>query len=75
MTILTNPTDIDNARRLTLRQMLKLEIKGLSRSKGASAYSVLKKDYGYKGTREKVLSELDAWRDALLNNTTQGETK
>ena len=74
MTTLTGQ-QIDDARRLTLRQMLKLEIKGLSRSKGASAYSVLKKDYGYKGTRESILKELDAWRDALLNNTTEGETK
>ena len=74
MTTLTGQ-QIDDARRLTLRQMLKLEIRGLSRSKGASAYSVLKKDYGYKGTRESILKELDAWRDALLSNTTEGETK
>ncbi len=69
MTTLTGQ-QIDDARRLALRQMLKLEIRGLSRSKGASAYSVLKKDYGYKGTREKVLSELDAWRDALFDTNT-----
>lgn len=67
MTTLTGQ-QIDDARRLTLRQMLKLEIRGLSRSKGASAHSVLKKDYGYKGTREAVLKELDAWRDALLGD-------
>ena len=74
MTTLTGQ-QIDDARRLTLRQMLKLEIRGLSKSRGPSAYSTLKSVYGYKGTREKVLSELDAWRDALLNNTTEGETK
>ena len=74
MTTLTGQ-QIDDARRLTLRQMLKLEIRGLSKSRGPSAYSTLKSVYGYKGTREKVLSELDSWRDALLNNTTEGETK
>ena len=74
MTTLTG-TQIDDARRLTLRAMLKLEIKGLSKSRGPSAYSTLKTVYGYKGTREKVLSELDAWRDALLNNNPEGETK
>lgn len=74
MTTLTGQ-QIDDARRLTLRQMLKLEIRGLSKSRGPSAYSTLKSVYGYKGTREKVLSELDAWRDALLSNTTEGETK
>lgn len=73
MTTLTTPQQIDDARRLTLRQMLKLEIRGLSKSRGPSAYSTLKSVYGYKGSREKVLSELDAWRDALLNP--QGESK
>ena len=74
MTTLTHPTDIDNARRLTLRAMLKLEIRGLSKSRGPTAYSTLKAVYGYKGSREKVLSELDAWRDALLGNN-EGESK
>ena len=65
MTTLTGQ-QIDDARRLTLRQMLKLEIRGLSKSRGPSAYSTLKSVYGYKGTRESILTELDAWRDALL---------
>jgi hypothetical protein len=69
MTTLTTPTQIDNARRLTLRQMLRLEIKGLSKSRGPTAYSTLKSVYGYTGTRESVLKQLDAWRDALLGDT------
>ena len=72
MTVLTG-SQIDDARRLTLRAMLKLEIKGLSKSRGPTAYATLKSVYGYKGSREKVLSELDAWRDALLNP--EGESK
>ena len=72
MTVLTG-SQIDDARRLTLRAMLKLEMLGMSKSRGPSAYSTLKSVYGYKGSREKVLSELDAWRDALLNP--EGETK
>lgn len=72
MTTLTTPQQIDDARRLTLRQMLRLEIKGIKRS-GRSAYSILKSDYGYKGTRESVLAQLDAWRDALLQ--LEGESK
>ena len=68
MTTLTTPQQIDDTRRLTLRQMLKLEIKGIKRS-GRSAYSILKSDYGYKGTRESVLAQLDAWRDALLGES------
>lgn len=75
MTVLTTPTQIEAARLLTLRQMLKLEIKGLSKSRGPTAYSTLKAVYGYKGSREKVLSELDAWRDAMLGNNEEGESK
>lgn len=70
MTVLTG-SQIEAARLLTLRQMLKLELKGLSKSKGPTAYSTLKM-MGWKGTRESVLTKLDAWRDELLN---QGESK
>ena len=73
MTVLNTPQQIDDARRLTLRQMLRLELKGMSKSRGPSAYATLKAVYGYKGSREKVLSELDAWRDALLQ--LEGESK
>jgi hypothetical protein len=70
MTVLTG-NQIDDARRLTLRAMLQLELKGLRRSRGPTAYAMLKSVYGYKGSREKVLSELDAWRNELL----KGESK
>ena len=70
MTTLTG-SQIEAARLLTLRQMLKLEMKGLSKSKGPTAYSTLKM-MGYTGTRASVLAQLDAWRDELLN---QGESK
>lgn len=70
MTTLTGHR-IEAARLLTLRQMLKLEMLGMSRSKGPTAYSTLKM-LGWKGTREKVLSDLNEWRDNLLN---QGESK
>jgi hypothetical protein len=67
MTVMTG-SQIEAARLLTLRQMLKLEMKGMSRSKGPTAYSTLKM-MGYWGTREKVLSDLDAWRDELLGES------
>ena len=68
MTTLTG-TQIDDARRLTLRAMLKLEMKGLSKSRGPSAYSTLKTVYGYKGSREKVLSELDELRNQFIGES------
>ena len=64
MTVLTG-TQIDMAKLLTLRAMLKLEIKGLRRSRAPSAYSMLKQ-MGYKGTREQILEQLDAARNEML---------
>jgi hypothetical protein len=67
MTTLTG-SQIEAARLLTLRQMLKLEMKGMSKSKGPTAYSTLKM-MGWKGTREKVLADLDAWRNEFLGES------
>lgn len=72
MTVLTG-SQIDDARRLALRQMLKMEMRGMHRSRGRTAYAALKADYGYKGTREAVLAQVDAWRDSLLQ--LEGESK
>lgn len=74
MTTLTG-NQIEQARLLTLRAMLKLEMKGLTRSRAPSAYSMLK-SMGYKGTRQAILAQLDAARaDILSMNLTEGETK
>jgi hypothetical protein len=69
MTVLNTPALIDGARLLTLRQMLKLEmiktsLGFLSRSKGRTAYAILK-DMGFKGSRDKVLAQLDEIRNEL----------
>ena len=65
MTMLTTTDQIEGARLLTLRSMLKLEMKGMSRSKGPSAYSMLKQ-MGFKGTREQVLAQMDEIRNELI---------
>lgn len=65
MTMLTTPTQIEGARLLTLRSMLKLEMKGMSRSRSPSAYSMLKQ-MGFKGTREQVLAQIDELRNELV---------
>jgi hypothetical protein len=64
MTVLNTPALIDGARLLTLRQMLKLEVLGMARSKGRTAYAILK-DMGFKGSRDKVLAQLDKIRNEL----------
>ena len=67
MTLMTGSL-IEGARLLTLRQMLKLEMKGLSKSRGPTAYATLKM-MGFKGTRERVLSELDEIRNKLVGES------
>jgi hypothetical protein len=59
---------IEAARLLTLRQMLKLEMLGMSKSKGPTAYSTLKM-MGFKGSRENVLTQLNEWRNNLMGET------
>jgi len=71
MTVLTG-NQIEGARLLTLRSMLKLELKGMSKSRGPTAYSTLKM-MGFKGTRERVLSQLDDIRAQLLGINQEGE--
>jgi hypothetical protein len=65
MTTLSTPNQIEGARLLTLRSMLKLEMKGMSRSRSPSAYSMLKQ-MGFKGTREQVLAQMDELRNELI---------
>ena len=67
MTVLTG-SQIEGARLLTLRQMLKLELKGMSKSRGPTAYATLRM-MGFKGTRERVLSQLDDIRNQLVGET------
>lgn len=51
--MISSPEGIAFARLATLKAALKLEILGLTRH-GQSAYSILKKEYGYTGNRQKV---------------------
>jgi hypothetical protein len=48
----------------TLRSGLKLEIKGLRRN-GRSFCTIIKKEWGLKGSRESVLEQFDA----IINQT------
>jgi hypothetical protein len=67
MTTLTGH-QIEAARLLALRQMLRLEMLGMSKSRGPTAYSTLK-TMGYKGSREKVFEQLTEWRNNLMGET------
>lgn len=55
-TIITGP-DVDRFRTYTLLCALKLEIKGLKRN-GPSAFSIIKKEYNLKGSKQSVHDQL-----------------
>lgn len=67
MTMLTG-NQIEGARLLTLRQMLRLEMRGMSKSRGPTAYSTLQM-MGFKGSRKKVLAQLDEIRNQLVGES------
>ena len=45
---------------LTLKSALKLEISGIKMSRGRTAYSIIKSEFGFKGTKQKVLSQIES---------------
>lgn len=58
MTILDTPDQIARFRLATLRAALRLEIAGMKRSRGPSAYAILKKE-GFTGTRADILEQIN----------------
>ena len=58
MITLDTPEQIDMFRFLSLKSMLKLECLGMKR-RGQSAYSIIKAEYGFKGTKKSVLEQME----------------
>jgi len=57
---LNTPEQINAFGVLQLRTRLKLEIKGMT-CRGASAYQIIKAQFGLKGSKAKVLDQLETW--------------
>ena len=66
MTVLTG-NQIEFARLLTLRKMLKLEMYGMTR-RGRSAYSILKKELGLTGNKQRVYDQVCAMCEEVLQS-------
>ena len=47
-------------RLLALKMGLSLELKGIKATRGKTVYSILKSQYGFRGSRESVLSQLES---------------
>ena len=57
-TIITGKDDIAMFQMIARKGALKLELLGMKRN-GRSAYSIIKKEYGFKGSRASVLKQLE----------------
>lgn len=59
---------IDLYRMSTLLRGLQLEMKGIRLTRKApTCYSIIKKKYGFKGNREKVLAQFEAYVNVMKN--------
>jgi uncharacterized protein (DUF2141 family) len=62
--VITGRENIEFYRLLTLRGALKLEVLGLRHSRG-SVCALVKREFGFKGTKQRVLDQLCAHIDAV----------
>lgn len=72
--VITGEQNIANARILTLRAALRLEVLGLKRSRGCSVYAIIKREFGFKGSKQRVLEQLNAYTEEHILPT-QGPQK
>ena len=67
--VLDTPQKQELARLIALRSAMRMEVKGFRMTnKAPTAYSILKKGYGFKGNKQKVLDQLSEILDKILNN-------
>jgi hypothetical protein len=65
MTMITGAAYIRNARILTLRSALRLEVLGMKHSRG-SVYALVKREFGFKGNKRRVLDQLSTYVDTYI---------
>ena len=58
--LIEGAANIRSLRNLTLLKALRLEILGMSRSKGSSAYNIIKKENNLKGSKMKVFKQFES---------------
>lgn len=63
--VVTGEEDIQFARMLTLKHALHLETMGMSR-RGRSVYSIVKEEFGLKGSKQKVYDQFCKMVDAEM---------
>lgn len=59
---ITGEKNLRNVRILTLRAALKLEVNtGMRLTRGPAPYATIKREMGFRGNKEKVLAQLNAY--------------
>ena len=59
--------DVEFYRLLTLRSALELEILGMKR-RGRSVYAIIKEEFGFRGNKQKVYDQIDAYIQKIKEN-------
>jgi hypothetical protein len=57
--------DVGTYRLLALKHALKLEMMGLKMSRGPSAFAIVKREFGLKGNKQRVLEQFTALVEAV----------
>ena len=58
--VVTGVKDIARYRMCVLLNALKLEVLGMKVTRGSTAYAVIKKEYGLRGSKQKVFDQFKA---------------
>ena len=59
---------IHKARLLALQAGMNLEAKGIRMNRGKTAMSIVKQEFGFKGNRSKIQTQLQTVIDSMSNN-------
>ena len=59
---------IHKARLLALQSAMNLEAKGLRMSRGRTAMSIVKQEFGFKGNRSKIQTQLQTVIDSMSDS-------
>ena len=59
--VLDTPDDIRAGRILALKGALKIEVLTPLKRRGRSAYAIVKEEFGFRGNKARVLSQLEDW--------------
>lgn len=65
--VIDTPKGINHFRQRALLSALKLEMIGLKRSRRPSAYSIIKKEHGLKGNKQKVCEQFERILERLVH--------